>query len=90
MTLESLAQSYQVAVLAPEIMLTISALVVLLAGTMLPDSWQRRLLPILALTGTGATVYCTRMLWNREASFGAIYVVDNFALFFKGIFLIGL
>lgn len=94
MILEQLIQSYRLEALAPEIVLAIVALMVLLAGAFLPEAAQRRALPALALFGTLATAVATALLWNRNLVFGApettIYVASNFALFFKGIFLLNL
>jgi hypothetical protein len=48
----------------------------------------------LALLGAGVSAFATAALWDKGSVFGdpstAIYVADNFALFFKWIFLIGL
>jgi NADH-quinone oxidoreductase subunit N len=94
MTLEQLSQNYSLAVLAPEITLILFALAVLLFGAFFTDEVQRRLLPVLALAGAGVSAFATAALWDKGRVFGdpanAIYVADNFALFFKWIFLIGL
>jgi hypothetical protein len=49
---------------------------------------------VLALLGAGVSAFATAALWDKGSVFGdpanAIYVADNFALFFKWIFLIGL
>ena len=94
MTLEQLMQSFNLASIAPEATLAIAALVVLLAGAFLGEEVQKRALPILALAGTLATAISVAGLWNRNLAFGeasrAIFVADNFALFFKWIFLFGL
>ncbi len=94
LTLEQLTQAHNLAVLAPELSLTLFALAVLLAGAFFPDAAQRRLLPLLALCGVAVAAAGTAALWNKNQVFGppdsAVYVADNFALFFKWIFLIGL
>lgn len=94
MTLEELMAAHSLNALAPELALAISALVVLLAGAFFGESLQRRLLPALAVFGTLAAAVATVSLWNRNLVFGppanAIYVADNFSLFFKLIFLAGL
>jgi NADH-quinone oxidoreductase subunit N len=94
MTLEQLMQSYRMAAIGPEIALSLSALVVLLAGAFLPDNAQRRVLPTLALLGTLLTAVFVAGLWNRNLFFGlsdsAIFTADNLSLFFKGIFLLSL
>ncbi|MDF2439169.1 MAG: NADH-quinone oxidoreductase subunit [Abditibacteriota bacterium] len=94
MTLEQLMQSFNLPSIAPEAILSIAALVVMLAGAFLGEAAQRRALPILALAGTLATAVSVAGLWNRNLTFGApataVFVADNFALFFKWIFLFGL
>jgi NADH-quinone oxidoreductase subunit N len=91
---EQLLHQYNLAAILPEIVLTLSALVVLLAGAFFGDSAQRRTLPVLAILGAIATAIPTVALWDKGLVFGApdkaIYVADNFALFFKLLFLIGL
>lgn len=94
MTLEQLMQSFNFASIAPEAILSVAALVVMLAGAFLGEEAQKRALPILALAGTAATAVSMSGLWNQNLAFGeasrAIFVADNFALFFKWIFLFGL
>jgi NADH-quinone oxidoreductase subunit N len=91
---EQLLQQYNLAAVLPEIVLTLSALVVLLAGAFFGDNAQRRTLPALAILGAIATAVPTVALWDKGLAFGtpehAIYIADNFALFFKLLFLIGL
>jgi hypothetical protein len=45
---------------------------------------------VLALLGAGVSAFATAALWDKGSVFGdpanAIYVADNFALFFKWIF----
>ncbi len=78
----------------PEIILALSAMVVLLAGAFLKDAAQRRMLPALAILGALGTAYGTYNIWGQNLVFGppekAGFSADNFALFFKFIFLIGL
>jgi NADH-quinone oxidoreductase subunit N len=94
MTSEQLLQQYNLAAIVPEIVLTLSALVVLLAGAFLGDNAQKRTLPALAILGAIATAFSTTALWGKDLVFGApdsaIYTADNFALFFKLLFLIAL
>jgi NADH-quinone oxidoreductase subunit N len=94
MNVEQLFQSYRIAVLAPELVLSLFAIAVLLAGAFFPNAAQRRLMPMLALLGVIATGAASAALWNKNLVFGpqdsAIYSADNFALFFKWIFLLGL
>ena len=94
-TVEQLFQNYPVTAIVPEVALTIFALAVLLAGAFLGDA-QRRIGPILALLGVAVTGLTLVPLWNGEGAetFGAansaIFLSDNFSLFFKWIFLLGL
>lgn len=94
LTLEQLIAAHNIAALAPELALAISALVVLLAGAFFGDALQKRLLPALAIFGVIATTAATVSLWDKNLVFGptenAIYIADNFSLFFKLIFLVGL
>jgi NADH-quinone oxidoreductase subunit N len=71
----------------PEIVLTIAALVVLVADVLLPKG--SRALPLVTLAGIAATLVSMVPLANAqvEVSNGLI-AVDKFALFFKIIFLI--
>jgi NADH-quinone oxidoreductase subunit N len=93
-TPEALQKSFDLAAVAPELTLTLFALAVLLAGAFFADAMQRRLLPLLALLGACVSAASTAGLWNRNLTFGdpgtAIYVADNFALFFKFVFLLAL
>jgi len=93
-TLENISESYNVAVLAPEISLTLFALAVLLAGAFFNDLTQRRILPAMALAGAVVSALATAGLWDKHLTFGptdsASYLADNFALFFKWILLLGL
>ncbi len=94
MTLEQLFASHDLAVLSPEISLAVFAMLVLLAGAFFDARVQKTVLPLLALAGVGVAGAGTASLWNRGLLFGpsssAIFVADNFSLFFKGIFLLGL
>ncbi|MDQ3816041.1 MAG: NADH-quinone oxidoreductase subunit N [Armatimonadota bacterium] len=91
---EQILQSYDIAVLAPELVLSFFALAVLLVGAFFPDMKELRVFPGLAMAGTAVSIIATAALWNKNATFGppetASYVADNFSLFFKWIFLIGL
>ena len=94
MTLEDLMAAHKLTALAPEVVLVISALVVLLTGAFFDDVLQRRVLPFLAVLGSLASGAAITTLWNKNLVFGptdsAIYGADNFSLFFKLIFLVGL
>jgi NADH-quinone oxidoreductase subunit N len=98
-TISTLLHSHPVGFLAPEITLTLFALVVLLAGAFFPDAAQRRAMPVLGLLGALVSALTTIPLWS--GSYGAgrhifglpgqdIYAVDDFSLFFKWVFLAGL
>lgn len=94
MTFEQLTAGLNVSVLAPEIWLTVFAMLVLLAGAFLKPTSQKSALPLLALVGVVASGTSAVALWNRNLTFGpgetAIYGADNFSLFFHWIFLLGL
>lgn len=93
-TLEQLMAAHNLRALAPELVLAISALAVLLAGVFFSDGILRRLLPALSIFGALGTAVAAAMLWDQNLVFGpssnAIYVADNFSLFFKLLFLVGL
>lgn len=94
MNLESMISGYHLAAVTPEIVLSLGALVVLLAGSFCRPEVGQRVLPLLGLAFTLATAIATLALWNLDLIFGlthqAAFVADNFALFFKLIFLVGL
>lgn len=93
-------QSYNITVLAPEVILALFAMAVLVAGAFFEE--RRRMLPALALLGTIVAAAAACALWNEGHGEGlffgphtplndtAIYVVDNFSLAFKFIFLLTL
>ncbi|MBV9467612.1 MAG: NADH-quinone oxidoreductase subunit N, partial [Abitibacteriaceae bacterium] len=102
MTLQQLAQAHNISILAPEVVLSLTAMAVLICGAFFPDDAQRRFLPWLAFLGVLISAISIIPLWNRNLQpdggvlyFGphssdhdtAIYVVDNFSLFFKYLFL---
>jgi NADH-quinone oxidoreductase subunit N len=102
---EQLLRSYNITALAPELILSIFALAVLIAGAFFPDPKQARLiLRSLALGGVFFSAVATGWLWIQNSAlierglpplaFGpadtATYVNDHFALFFKWIVLLGL
>ena len=93
-TTSQLFANYNPSVLLPEIILTVFAMFVLLAGATFRFETQKRVVPFLALLAVGLASAATASLWNQNAVFGppetAIYAADNFSLFFKWIFLIGL
>jgi NADH-quinone oxidoreductase subunit N len=91
---EQLMTQFRLVALAPEIILVLVAMAVLIMGAFFPDHSQRRVLPLLALFGAVLSAAATGALWNKNLVFGpaerAIYGADNFALFFKGLFLLSL
>lgn len=91
---EQLLSQFQIVALAPEIVLSLFAMAVLLVGAFFPDQAQRRVLPLLTLGGAALSALAVYALWAKNLSFGpaqrAIYVADDFALFFKGVFLLSL
>ena len=93
-TIEELFKNHSLAVLAPEIALTLFAIAVLLAGTFVSENATRRVAPLLALIGVAVSGCALVPLWGAGAIFGfkgsEIFVADNFSLFFKWIFLLGL
>ena len=91
---EQLISQYSVVSLAPEIVLLMVSMAVLIMGAFFPEHSQRRILPVLALLGAGLSAASVGALWNKNLFFGpaerAIYSADNFSLFFKGLFLLSL
>jgi NADH-quinone oxidoreductase subunit N len=75
--------------LAPELVLTVWACVVLLVGVFLPAGASRRPLLYLALVGVVGAMGATAALIGRsETSFFGAYTVDNYSIFFKFLFLL--
>ncbi len=75
--------------LAPELVLTVWACVVLLVGVFLPAGASRRPLLYLALVGVVGAMGATGALIGRsETSFFGAYTVDNYSIFFKFLFLL--
>ncbi len=73
--------------IAPEIALTVTALVVLLADLNLRGDAKQLIAPIAGL-GTIVAIVFTVILWGDERStFNGIFVVDDFAVVFKLLFL---
>lgn len=104
--IEELLSLHHIAVLAPEIVLALFAMAVMLAGAFFPDALQRRILPLLALAGVVVSGVSVVGLWGKGAVFGcpsptgcslgglelgpAGFAADDFSLLFKWIFLLGL
>ena len=71
----------------PEIVLTITALLVLAADLALRGDAKQFVNPLAAL-GTVGAIVATVVLWGSErVTFGTMYVVDDFAVLFKLLFL---
>jgi len=73
--------------IAPEIALASTALVVLLLDLVLSDTRKRLANPV-AMLGTIAAIVLTVQLWGDDRStFGGMFVVNDFAVVFKLLFL---
>ncbi len=71
----------------PEIILTVTALLVLAADLALRGDAKQFVNPLAGL-GTVAAIIATVALWGSErVTFGTMYVVDDFAVLFKLLFL---
>ena len=71
----------------PEIILTVTALLVLAADLALRGDAKQFVNPLAAL-GTVGAIVATVVLWGSErVTFGTMYVVDDFAVLFKLLFL---
>jgi NADH-quinone oxidoreductase subunit N len=76
--------------IAPEIALTVTALVVLAADLSLRGSAKRFVNPLSAI-GTLVAIGFTLALWGEErTTFAGTFVIDSFALTFKLLFLVSL
>ena len=71
----------------PEVFLCTMAIVILILSFVVPDrrEWMEGL-SVTAVVGTGALLL--RQLGQPVSAFSGMYLVDNFALFFKAVFLI--
>lgn len=73
--------------IAPELVLTATALVVLMVDLVLRGDYKQLVNPIAGLGATVAIVF-TALLWNDErTTFGGAFVVGNYAVVFKLLFL---
>ena len=73
--------------IAPEIALTVTALLVLAADLALRGQAKQLVNPIAAI-GTVVAIVFTVLLWGDErTTFGSMFVVDDFAVVFKLLFL---
>ena len=85
--MDSIIPDIDISVLGPEIIILVTAVVVLLLGL---SSNYRRWTPTLALLGIVISFYDIYFLWNRNrGSFYGMGLADNFALLFDVIILIG-
>ncbi len=71
----------------PEVFLCTMAIIILILSFVAPDrrEWMEGL-SVAAVVGTGALLL--RQLGEPASAFSGMYLVDNFALFFKAVFLI--
>jgi NADH-quinone oxidoreductase subunit N len=71
----------------PEVFLCTMAIIILILSFVVPDrrEWMEGL-SVAAVVGTGALLL--RQLGEPVSAFSGMYLVDNFALFFKAVFLI--
>jgi NADH-quinone oxidoreductase subunit N len=71
----------------PEVFLCTMAIIVLILSFVVPDrrGWMEGL-SVAAVVGTGALLLL--QLGQPVSAFSGMYLVDNFALFFKAVFLI--
>ncbi len=75
------------AAIGPEILVTVLACGLLLVDLFIPKD-RKRAVGILALAGTVVTALFTMRYWNYSATtFSGMFVVDNFAVIFKEVFL---
>jgi NADH-quinone oxidoreductase subunit N len=76
--------------IAPELALTATALAVLLVDLVLRGDYKQLVNP-LAAGGTTVALVITILLWGDDRStFGGMFVVDDYAVVFKVIFLVAL
>ncbi len=79
--------SIDFAAIAPELVLTITALVVLLVDLVLKGDAKQLANPLAAI-GTTTSIVFTALLWNNDRSvFNDTFVVSNYAVVFKIVFL---
>ncbi|MFN0074702.1 MAG: NADH-quinone oxidoreductase subunit N [Chloroflexota bacterium] len=78
-----------ISLLAPEIVLTVWACMVLLVSVFLPAGTSRRPLLYLAVLGVFVTLGAVITLIGRvESSFSGALTIDSYAIFFKILFLV--
>jgi NADH-quinone oxidoreductase subunit N len=75
--------------LLPELLILGFALLVMVAEPFLPERWKG-LSFYFTITGLAVALAASLWLWNRPAvNFGGMAVSDNFATFFRVVFLVG-
>ena len=73
----------------PEIIITVSAIIILLLAAFGRKESIGAVAGAVALTGAGLAMVFTCALWDVSASiFNGLYTIDNFGTFFKGLALI--
>ncbi|HEX2029521.1 MAG TPA: NADH-quinone oxidoreductase subunit N [Nitriliruptorales bacterium] len=78
------------AAIGPELALTATALLVLLADLVL-DGDRKRVLNPLAAAGTAVAIWATLAIWGEgRSTFDGVFVASDFALTFKLLFLVTL
>ena len=75
---------------APDIVLVATILVILVADLLLPNrsAWQTSRIAALGVLGALIPVLTLAVDGHNRSMFGGAYVVDNYALAFKGFFLV--
>src|SRR5512135_3017444 len=73
----------------PALILTGTAILILLVDALSPKG-RKAFFPQLSLLGLGAAAVSLYFLWGRSGTdFARMVYVDNFSLFFYGIFILG-
>ncbi len=73
----------------PEIVITLSAVFILLLSAFRRRDDSGRLAGGVSLIGAGLALFFTFRLWNSEIDiFNGLYTIDNFGLFFKALVLV--
>ncbi len=82
--------SFSLASIGPWITLSVTAIIILLADA-LSSKGERKAAPMLALVGLAGAAFQTYGLWGSKAGmdFARMVYVDNFALFFYVVFILG-
>jgi len=81
--------SINIGAILPEIILTVTAFVIIFVELFTPKKWSVSI-PIICFVGLLVGFYALARLWGETVfAFGESVTSDNFALFFKFIFLLG-